>query len=408
MSADKLKTPLRRLIFGVSVADILSSISFIFEPIMNPNPVWAYGNQGTAYASEFILTFGVVASALYTLALCIYYLHVIRYNTLDRDFAKRIEPWLHCISIAIPLLGTIVRLTGRQGPNAVIYMDIFGFVPVFVSFAGIVYIMVVISWAVIKQERRNATFRFQIQATRDGNQNTCYGYSFCRHLRSTIGKLVSCGTRETSAIEEIPTYATRSLGASQRRVRETVYQSLLYIGAFIIAWLAEVVIYILFLMNTPPSFPLMVADFSLLPLCGFFNILVYTRPKVTTVRRRRPEYWWFQAFWMVMKAGGEMPELPRRHQQTTTLASGNHTDISAMRRTLASPAQPVSSGLREEDAIVEVLGSSNLTEQPDREFRFHAEKEDGVVEQLELGLVQIEEEEFNVDEAETLKHKEQQ
>jgi len=424
MSADKLKTPLRRLIVGVSVSDVIASFSNVLNPIMIPSGVLAYGNQGPCEAVAFSNHFGAFASMLYTLSLCIYYVHVIKYNTSDRDFATRIEPWLHGISIGYPLLGSIVNLAvGNfnsmglicwiysqplycaddpdveciRGANAEAYKLIFAMMPLFVSFIGIVYVMVVISLTVIKQERRNARFRFQVQQTSDGiNQNTCH--SFFRHLRSRIGNLFCRGPRESDDSDNIPTYATRGMAASQRRIRNTAAQSLLYIAAFIITYTGILVIAILELANTPPPFALLVEHDIFHPLCGFFNILVYTRPKVSTVRRRRPEYWWFQAFWLVVKAGGEMPELPPR-QQTATLAvstaPGNHTDISAMRRrlALASPAQPVSSSIKD-DAIDEV--SEPLKSTKHSSASFHADDE--LVEQLELALVQIEEEEFNAEE----------
>ena len=43
------------------------------------------------------------------------------------------------------------------------------------------------------------------------------------------------------------------------------------------------------------------------PLGGFFNILVYTRPKVISFRRNQPELSWFRAFVMVLKAGVAVP-----------------------------------------------------------------------------------------------------
>jgi len=136
---------------------------------MIPDGIFAHGNQGTCEASAFALSFGGIGSELYTLSLCIYYLQVIRYNTSDRDFATRIEPWLHRISTAFPLLGSVVNLAvGNfnsngfscyispqpfncidnpdveciRGANAFVYFLIFGVMPLFVSFVGIVYIMV--------------------------------------------------------------------------------------------------------------------------------------------------------------------------------------------------------------------------------------------------------------------------
>jgi len=422
ISANKLKTPLRRLIFGLSVSDAISSIANVLIPSMMPEGVLASGNQTTCEAVAFSLHFGGIASPLYTLALCIYYLHVIQYNTRDRDFAKRIEPWLHCISIGFPLLGAIVNLAmgmfnnngftcwissqpprcatipdavGEciRGANAEAYKWIFAGMPGTVSFVGIIYVMVVISWTVIQQERRNARHRFQVRQTGEGDRNT-RRTSISAHLRmrrSSIVNLFSTGIRESGDNDNTQTYATRGVAASQRRVRNTVTQSLLYIAAFIITYIGYLVITMLEVVNKPAPFPLMVEHYIFTPLAGFFNILVYTRPKVSTVRRRRPEYWWFQAFWLVVKAGGEVPELPPR-QQTNTLAPGNHTDVSAMRRRLAATAQPVS--IIRDEVINEVSEPLNTTKQLNRGVSFQTE--DVMVEQVELALVRREEEEFNV------------
>ena len=43
------------------------------------------------------------------------------------------------------------------------------------------------------------------------------------------------------------------------------------------------------------------------PLGGLFNILVYTRPKVSSLRRMNPQYYWFQAFVIVIRAGAVVP-----------------------------------------------------------------------------------------------------
>ncbi len=40
-------------------------------------------------------------------------------------------------------------------------------------------------------------------------------------------------------------------------------------------------------------------------MTGFFNILVYTRPHVVTVRRRHGDYLWLRAFLCVVKSCGD-------------------------------------------------------------------------------------------------------
>ena len=364
-SADKLKTPLRRLIFGLSVSDAIASLSTVFQPLMLPPGIMGYGNQGTCNAIAFPFHLGYAAAPFYTMSLCVYYIQVIRYKRSDRDFAKRIEPWLHGISIGYPLLGSIVNLAAGnfnssgircwilsqplncannpdvecvRGANAQAYKWIFVTIPKIATGLSIICIMGMITWTVVKQERRNARFQFQVQSTINGGSN-----SFGRRLRSSISNLrssfgslrssLSCCASPPESVnnDNAPAYISRSMRASQSRVRETVTQSLLYIGAFIVTYFGSFVVMILDETNTPRPFPLLVVYLIFNPLGGVFNILVYTRPKVSAVRRRRPEYWWFRAFWMVVMTGGDMPKLPRR---TTTDSStpSNITDISAVRR----------------------------------------------------------------------------
>ena len=67
ISADKLKTPFRRLIFGVSVTDAIASIAYVLQPIMSPEGIVVTdGNRATCEAVAFPVHFEYVASSLYT------------------------------------------------------------------------------------------------------------------------------------------------------------------------------------------------------------------------------------------------------------------------------------------------------------------------------------------------------
>ena len=44
------------------------------------------------------------------------------------------------------------------------------------------------------------------------------------------------------------------------------------------------------------------------PLQGFFNILVYTYPHVTSCKRNDSNLSWLGAFWVVVKSGGDSDE----------------------------------------------------------------------------------------------------
>ena len=61
-------------------------------------------------------------------------------------------------------------------------------------------------------------------------------------------------------------------------------------------------------MNIRPLGLVMSISAAVYPLMGFFNILIYTRPKVKTFRNTFTELSWLRSFILVVKAGGEVPD----------------------------------------------------------------------------------------------------
>ncbi len=88
--------------------------------------------------------------------------------------------------------------------------------------------------------------------------------------------------------------------------RELITQVICYIFVFA---LTTVPLYLLVInsSNGLPRKNIARVTFILHPLAGLFNILVYTRWNVRSLRRRNREYSWFRAFWLVLKAGGDLP-----------------------------------------------------------------------------------------------------
>ena len=86
-------------------------------------------------------------------------------------------------------------------------------------------------------------------------------------------------------------------------------QAFLYSGVFLAVYALYCIqgfLIVAGIMRTPFAFSIVL--YTLFPVGGFFNILVYTRPSVVTLHRRYSEYSWLRALWMVLKAGGEVPE----------------------------------------------------------------------------------------------------
>ncbi len=93
---------------------------------------------------------------------------------------------------------------------------------------------------------------------------------------------------------------------------EIVLQATCYVGAFILTYGPHIIIYCLVRAGTSPPKILVITAMTLLPLGGFFNILVYSRPKAASLRRTYPNRSRLLCLWLVLRASGEIPEQPFR------------------------------------------------------------------------------------------------
>lgn len=80
-SYNGLGTPFHRVLFGLCIADILSSFASVLATVMAPKEtsyyIWnARGNSATCDAQGFILAFGSGSGILYNCSLCFYHLSV--------------------------------------------------------------------------------------------------------------------------------------------------------------------------------------------------------------------------------------------------------------------------------------------------------------------------------------------
>ena len=108
-------TPYRRLIFAISVSDILQCIGLILGPFTIPvstsQGFWAFGDRASCSFSGSLFTFGFAWSPMYTMALVIYYFFKLHKNMTDFRFANFIEKYLHLIFIAFMFICQTIALT---------------------------------------------------------------------------------------------------------------------------------------------------------------------------------------------------------------------------------------------------------------------------------------------------------
>jgi hypothetical protein len=124
-SHECLSTTYHRLVFGLSVGDIISSFCHVLSSTMVPAELryfipFASGNIATCDAQGVLLTFGIGISLNYNCCICFYYLAIITYNKKHDYIRRKLEPGFHGISILFPLVINVILLTtnafnGRGG-----------------------------------------------------------------------------------------------------------------------------------------------------------------------------------------------------------------------------------------------------------------------------------------------------
>ncbi len=124
MKSGGLNSPYRRIIFGISVSDMMQSASIIIGPFVVPSATpksiapWAIGNSHSCRAQGSYLIFAYGATPMYFLGLCLYTTLKIKCNISNESFSQRIEKPMH---IAIIFLNLSVCVFGlvTKGINSI-------------------------------------------------------------------------------------------------------------------------------------------------------------------------------------------------------------------------------------------------------------------------------------------------
>mmetsp|Transcript_19634 Transcript_19634/g.24766 ORF Transcript_19634/g.24766 Transcript_19634/m.24766 type:complete len:403 (-) Transcript_19634:191-1399(-) len=316
----KLITPYRRLIFGLSAGEAIHSLGMITGPLAPPVDLplspWGQGNTKTCEANGFLNVFGSMNVQLYLTALCVYLYYKLNRKMNDEVFASRVERKMHLVLNACSIMLSIGALatksmnpiptgaictSARYPPGCGMIPEIVGectrglialyFVmfSYFVTFASLITATVLMTLVI-----QNA---YYIEKIHSLNPNRDH-----RSLMGCCSCLFGCHNEQDQQVGE-----SHSDYVLRLYRRETIVQGLLYIGSFFLSHVMTVVITVLNMMGVGiPTVIAFLVSF-LYPLMGFFNILVYCRPKVKMFRMTHPYYSWLQSFLLVVKAGGEVP-----------------------------------------------------------------------------------------------------
>jgi len=118
-SRTRLSTTFHRLLFGLCIADIISSFAQSLSTSMVPNEInyyiWnARGNVHSCDAQGFLIVLGDVAASGYNCSLCLYYLSVVKYNKTDEYIRTKLEPCFHGLPIAVACIAAITGLAKQS------------------------------------------------------------------------------------------------------------------------------------------------------------------------------------------------------------------------------------------------------------------------------------------------------
>jgi len=121
-SQSGLSSAYHRIIFGLSVSDIIHSLALglvsIPMPKGTPNAWKALGNLTTCDLQGFFYMFGAMAAPAYNCSLSFYYMYKIKFKTSEEDMRKYKEPFLHGIPILLALICAIIPLSlGSFNPS---------------------------------------------------------------------------------------------------------------------------------------------------------------------------------------------------------------------------------------------------------------------------------------------------
>jgi len=124
--------------------------------------------------------------------------------------------------------------------------------------------------------------------------------------------------QELTSIHGVKTKITsRAIIASKK----VAFQVLLYMCSFFLTYIFGLVARIIQMQGAQVPYAVILLGRFFLPLQGFFNILMYTRPHIVSLRRNNPEYSWFKAFGIVFKSGGDNDSVGQSQRSSTRPAS---------------------------------------------------------------------------------------
>ena len=351
-----MSLPYHRLLLGLSIADICSSVAQSFSTLPAPDPldiIWnARGTKVVCQLQGFFIVLGSIGAPLYNCSLCFYYLIVITYKRKNADayVRKKFEIYLHAVPIATALIGaTTILAMDAFHPNMT-YCFI-GADPacddvdscdktnrtarvLFVVFSAGPYLILpcVISSTMIcvyrvvrakeKKERQfgvhalRRTIRDRNNAT-DANLPANIGQNNDDEVRGSANRLRDIQSVSTRVRASILSLSVRSRTSEARssigvpnnadtKSRGVLNKAFANTLAFFLTFLFPIIISIRTLSGYDSGPVLSILARIFFPLQGLFNFIVFIHPRVLGAKKRfrSEDITWFRAFLKAIQSRG--------------------------------------------------------------------------------------------------------
>ena len=270
---EKLKRIPNRFVLIISLIDIPVTIALAMTALAVPrvededleernNAYGIRGNTASCNAQAFFVQLGVTLP-IYTSMLCMFYLCALRFNMEELTFSRKIEPFAHVFSFIFPLSSAIFGASSGNFNDA-------GQICWFAPYPS------------------DCVYDNEIECTRGQHYHT---YRLIFSIIPTAIAFIIVTVSMLLIFLFVNSYVRRRNGtvAPSEEQRETAIQAALYIFAFLITNLFHV---INVLLNPAGGgrkhFSIVVLQFTLYPLQGFWNAVAYTRPIINQLRKYHP------------------------------------------------------------------------------------------------------------------------
>ena len=279
--------------------------------LRTPDTVWgAIGNDVTCDIQGFFFVLGMVCSLLYSLSLTVYFLLVVKFNMSEAKIKKKFEPFLHAVPIIYSLtVSTSIYATNNYNSSGFfcwiapqplncendpkVECQSSGNSDVFIQAYGNVFTQ-------SSPSPRQQTDEEEQQTEESKSKRSCC--SFCPIKQCPINK--NCSTSQSTSV--LANYLSRPSRAAIRNSEEICNRAAAYVIGFMLTNVFSFVNrYVEMYGSGPVPFIIIFLARFFFPLQGLFNVIVYTYPYVISYRRIHTDCNWFQAFWKVIKSGGD-------------------------------------------------------------------------------------------------------